>query len=85
MTDRDDLIAIGFDCLSDGTTLRAPATSRITLTPTDGSYYRLEIALPHGGELVCVVPAAALKMIKPSDIDVDALLNIDPSSRRRPW
>jgi hypothetical protein len=84
MIDRDDLIALGF--VDDSGVLRIRNVS-VSLAPTDRSYYRLEIALPHGGELFCVVPAAALKVTAPEidKIDIDALLNIDPSSRHRPW
>jgi hypothetical protein len=82
MSDRD-LIAIGF--VADGnSTLRAPIGSVVTLTPVDGHFYRLAIAVPGGAELFCVVPAAALKTSKP-EIDINGLMNIDPSSRRRPW
>jgi hypothetical protein len=82
MTDRDDLLALGFVADGDGT-LRIRNVS-VSLAPTDGSYYRLEIALPHGSVLSCIIPRAALKTSAPK-VDVDALLNIDPSSRRRPW
>ena len=85
MTDRDDLIALGFERSSDGT-LRAPVGSVVTLKPIAQSYYGLKISIG-GNVLSCVVPAVALKLAPPSEavVDVDALLNISPSSRRRPW
>jgi hypothetical protein len=50
----------------------------------DGHSYRLEIAVPGGSVLSCIIPRAALKTSTP-EIDINGLMNIDSSSRRRPW
>jgi hypothetical protein len=83
MSDRNDLLALGF--VDDGSgTLRIRAD--VALTPLDdGRFFRAAIALPHGGELACIVPAAALKIGPPTEtvVDVDAM--ISNTVRPRPW
>jgi hypothetical protein len=82
MSERDDLLRFGF--VDDGGALSIRNVN-VTLTPVGGPFYRLTLALPHGGELSCIVPAAALKLAAPSEpanLDIDALLNVD---KPRPW
>jgi hypothetical protein len=82
----DHLMAIGFERCSDNA-LRAPATSIITLSPTNGSYYRLTIRLP-GGTVDCIVRAAALKIAREatrSEATIDPAALISGTARRRPW
>jgi hypothetical protein len=82
MSDRGDLVALGFVAGSDGT-LHAPVGSVVTLTPVDDRrFYRLAIALPGGGVVSCRVARNALTTSAPA-IDVDAL--IVNTVRRRPW
>jgi hypothetical protein len=79
MSDRDDLVALGFAVDGNGA-LRVRDAS-VTLTP-EGDFYRVELSLPRG-VVTCHIGKAALKLAPPSEIDVDAL--IVPTSRRRPW
>jgi hypothetical protein len=81
MSERNDLLALGFNVDDDGT-LRIRNVN-VSLTPLDGRFFRVAIALPHGDVLSCIIPRAALKTIAP-EIDIDGLMNVGPS-RRRPW
>ena len=63
------LLQLGFRNGGDGT-LVAPAASRITLTSTDGHFFRLEIALPRG-TVSCIVPVVALKIDAPREVIID--------------
>jgi len=63
------LLQLGFRVDGDGT-LVAPGATRITLKPTDGHFFRLEIALPRG-TVSCIVPAVALMLTPPRERDID--------------
>ncbi|HMF28577.1 MAG TPA: hypothetical protein VKE42_07380 [Candidatus Cybelea sp.] len=64
------LLQLGFRVDGDGT-LVAPGATRITLKPTDGHFFRLTLALPHGGELSCIVAQVGLKLTPPRERDID--------------
>jgi hypothetical protein len=89
MSDIDrTLQALGFVAGDDGV-LSIRETS-VTLTPVDGHFYRLEIALPHGNVLTIHVAKNALKVgregkVTPPEPEIDPAALISGTSKRRPW
>jgi hypothetical protein len=74
MSERDELIAIGFVADDDGI-LRAPVGSVVTLKPI-AQFYELKIVIG-SNVLFCIIAQIALKISatpEPIVIDVDALI-----------
>jgi hypothetical protein len=90
MSEHGDLLALGFEPDADGKTLLAPIGSRVCLGYA-GGFYALTIILPSRDHVTCVVSERALRITRegarpePVNVDVDALMNIAPSSKPRPW
>ena len=79
MSERDDLVAMGF--VDDGSgALRIYAS--VSLTPIDNHFFRLVLALPHGSELSCVIPQIALKLAPPTELVIDPEAMITNTVRR---